>query len=153
MKAKDETIKFYSVNNEQVLRHQNNYKEELEKVNSEKQELNSKIRDLQRNIDELYVNRKSEAAMVLEVEHLKEDNIRLLQLLKTTNEFKDFAYLSEDVSGGIRFVRSYENKVKARPKSTTSRVKNDRVDPRNNNNWVPMDVRFCFNNLGLQFCF
>jgi hypothetical protein len=36
----------------------------------------------------MYVNRKSESAMLLEIEHLKDDNIRLLQMLKTTEEVK-----------------------------------------------------------------
>jgi chromosome segregation ATPase len=144
IKAKDETIKFYSVNNEQVVRHQSVYKDEIDKAKAEKDELQKKIRELERNIDELYVNRKSEAAMAVEIEHLKDDNVRLLQLLKTTNEYKDFAYLSEDVSGGIRFVRSFENKQRNRPKSTSMRVSEkaryEKINPSNDNNWVPMDV-------------
>jgi chromosome segregation ATPase len=159
IKAKDETIKYYSVNNEQVVRYQNIYKEEIDKLKSEKADLESKTKELQRSIDDLYVNRKSEAAMALEIDHLKEDNIRLLQLLKTTNEYKDFAYLSEDVHGGIRFVRSSENN-KTRPKSSsirmTERVKYEKVNPKNEFNWVPMDAyNFAFefrdrNNLELS---
>ena len=37
-------------------------------------------------IDEFHVNKKSEAALLLEIEHLKDDNVRLLQMLKTTDE-------------------------------------------------------------------
>jgi chromosome segregation ATPase len=142
-KAKDETIKYYSVNNEQIIRYQSDYKEELESVQREKVEKENRIRTLERQIDELYINRKSEAAMSLEIDHLKEDNIRLLQLLKTTSEFKDFAYLAEDVSGGIRYVRSTIDQNIKRPKSSM-RIKDkmhyEKVTPRNDLNWVPNEA-------------
>lgn len=52
----------------------------------EKTELENKIRTLESKLDDFYVNRKSEAALLLEIEHLKDDNIRLLKMLKTTDE-------------------------------------------------------------------
>ena len=74
---------------------------EREKIHSEE-----RIRDLERKLDELYLTRKSETALQLEIKHLKDDNIRLLNMLKTTEEFKDFAYLAEDCVGGVRYVKS-----------------------------------------------
>jgi hypothetical protein len=141
-KAKDETIKYYSVNNEQIIRYQNQYKEDLENTKKEKSQLEDKIRQLEKQIDELYINRKSEAAMSLEIEHLKEDNVRLLQLLKTTNEFKDFAYLADDVSGGIRYVKSTidQNIKKSKSMRTKDRLHFEKVTPRNDLNWVPMEA-------------
>jgi chromosome segregation ATPase len=142
-KAKDETIKYYSVNNEQIIRYQNQYKEDLDNAQKDKAELENRIRSLEKQIDELYINRKSEAAMSLEINHLKEDNIRLLQLLKTTNEFKDFAYLAEDISGGIRYVRSTIDQNIKRPKSSMrlkDRMHYEKVTPRNDLNWVPMEA-------------
>ncbi len=86
MKAKDETIKFYSVNNDYAIKNNNTFKGEIDLLKKEKDDSDTKIRELERRIDEMYVSRKSESAMLLEIEHLKDDNIRLLQMLKTTEE-------------------------------------------------------------------
>lgn len=86
MKAKDETIKFYSVNNDYAIKNNNSYKNEIDQFKKEKEEFENKIKDLEKQLDEMYVSRKSESAMLLEIEHLKDDNIRLLQMLKTTEE-------------------------------------------------------------------
>ena len=37
----------------------------------------------------MYVNRKSEAGLLLVIEHLKDDNIRMLSMLKTTEEVSE----------------------------------------------------------------
>lgn len=34
----------------------------------------------------MVINRKSEAGLLLEIDHLKQDNVRLLNLLKSTEE-------------------------------------------------------------------
>lgn len=123
IKSKDETIKYYSVNNEQTIRSQNLYKEELEKNKKLYEESQDKIRNLERTIDELYINRKSEAGLLLEIEHLKDDNIRLLKMLKSTDEYRDFAYLAETVSGGIKFINTECNclqKQKCKCKTSTA---------------------------------
>jgi len=46
--------------------------------------LQGKIVENQRTIDSLLISRKSEGTALLEVEHLKSDNERLLKLLKCT---------------------------------------------------------------------
>jgi hypothetical protein len=168
LKAKDETIKYYSVNNEQTIRSQNIYKEELDNSKGMNKNLEEKIRSLERTIDELYVTRKSESTLLLEIEHLKDDNVRLLQMLKTTDEYKDFAYLAENVSGGIKFIKTTEemntsqNKNLSRSKSaikpsTIQKYKNhnhnfipecqkkqmEKEDPFNGDNWVPADAYRC----------
>ena len=84
--AKDETIKFYSVNNDFAVKNNNVFKNEIDTASKDKEELEHKILNLEKQLDEMYVNRKSESAMLLEIEHLKDDNIRLLQMLKTTEE-------------------------------------------------------------------
>ena len=101
----------------------------------------TKVSSLQKQLDEFYINRKSEAGLLLEIEHLKDDNKRLLNLLKNTEEYKDFAYLAEDSSGGITFVGS-NNKVKVitakNKKKMDPNVKGN--DPNNEDNWVPHEV-------------
>lgn len=88
MKAKDETIKFYSVNNDYAVKNNYTFKTEIDQLKKEKEECELKIRDLEKQLDAMYVSRKSESAMLLEIEHLKDDNVRLLQMLKTTEEVR-----------------------------------------------------------------
>lgn len=77
----------------------------VQKLNNEKESLEDKIKDLEEKIDNMYITKKSETALQLEIDHLKDDNLRLLNMLKTTEEFKDFAYLAEDCTGGVRYVK------------------------------------------------
>ena len=90
--AKDETIKFYSVNNDFAVKNNNVFKNEIDTASKDKEELEHKILNLEKQLDEMYVNRKSESAMLLEIEHLKDDNIRLLQMLKTTEEVNNYFF-------------------------------------------------------------
>ncbi len=77
----------------------------VQKLNNEKESLEDKIKELEEKIDGMYITKKSETALQLEIDHLKDDNLRLLNMLKTTEEFKDFAYLAEDCTGGVRYVK------------------------------------------------
>ena len=90
----------------------------------------------------MYVNRKSEAGLLLEVEHLKDDNIRMLTMLKSTEEYRDFAHLAEDSSGGIRYINPDKFKPKGGLlKKCEEKFRKDR-DPLNDDNWVPITVSF-----------
>ena len=82
-----------------------------------------KISELEKKIDSLYVEKQSEGGLLLEIEHLKDDNLRLLQMLKSTNEFKDFAYLSETEAGGVRFCKPASAKKAATPSATSAKGK------------------------------
>lgn len=143
LRAKDETVKFFSVNQDQNIKSQGLLHEELDKFKKDKYDLNSKVSVLQKQLDEFYINRKSEAGLLLEIEHLKDDNKRLLSLLKNTEEYKDFAYLAEDSSGGLTFVNS-ENKVRVITGKT--KKKNEKTaknnDVSNEDNWVPHEVYY-----------
>ena len=46
---------------------------------------------------------------MVEVEHLKADNARLLALLKSTKEFKNFSDLADASHGRIHFSQSESN--------------------------------------------
>ena len=76
------------------------------RVKENNNKLQDRINELELKLDDFYLSRKSESALLLEINHLKDDNIRLLNMLKTTDEFKDFAYLAEDCTGGIRYIKS-----------------------------------------------
>ena len=144
LKVKDEAIKYYTVNNELTQRYTNTYKDDLEQQKVLNKRQADKISELEKQIDSLYVQKQSEGGLLLEIEHLKDDNLRLLQMLKSTSEFKDFAYLGETEAGGIRFCKP--SSAKKSVAQTSSNVKagkgipNSKKDMLDNQNWVPSDA-------------
>jgi hypothetical protein len=97
-------------------------RDEINDLKDKNDELRNKLKDKQIEIEDYFLNRKSEAAMQLEIDHLKNDNIRLLELLKTTPEYQDFAYLLED-STGVRYVKS-NNKLNKLGSSSNCKCNN-----------------------------
>ena len=89
--AKDETIKYQIKSNEINQKNNMTFKDELEQQKLINQKQIEKISELEKKIDEFYIQKESEGSLLLEIEHLKDDNIRLLEMLKNTSEFKDFA--------------------------------------------------------------
>ena len=161
LKSKEDTIKNFTINNELTQKYSNTFKEELQQQKQLNKKQSDKISELEKQIDLLYTQRQSEGSLLLEMQHLKEDNNRLLQMLKSTNEFKDFAYLSETVPGGIRFVKGTTSKRKSATNTgaNTSSIQNPNTsivstslstrktsipnsnkDILNNENWVPSEA-------------
>jgi len=137
---------------------------EIEKLKREKEQMSEKIDYLEQQLEEFYINRKSESGLLLEIEHLKKDNVRLLGLLKSTDQYKDFAYLAEDTSGGVMFVKDKETNHKHQPsnKSFSRKVKDVKncrqkdfieYNTENNVNWVPMDAYKCANDFSRKYQF
>lgn len=113
MRVKDETLKYYTVNNRLTQQYSNGYKQDLEQqILINKQQANE-ISALKKKIDALYVKKQNEGTLLLEIEHLKDDNIRLLQMLKTTDQFADFNYLGHTSTGGIRYIRPCDEPEKS----------------------------------------
>jgi hypothetical protein len=155
VKNKDDTVKFYSVSNDFNQKNQEISLIELDKLKREREELQEKIDSLEKQLEDFYINRKSESALLLEVEHLKEDNLRLLNLLKNTEDYKDFAYLAEDCSGGVMFVKGKEesklecNNSKKRSCSFSGKLQGVKqckkkeyleTTTSNDENWVQVEV-------------
>jgi chromosome segregation ATPase len=61
-------------------------------------DLERELEDTRRRLDEVVMTRKSEGTALLEVEHFKADNERLVQMLATTKEFEAFGKLALDTS-------------------------------------------------------
>lgn len=83
----------------------------------------------------MYLNRKSEAGMQLEIEHLKNDNGRLLKMLRETEEFKDFSALAGDSTGGVRYIKPAK---KTYSTAKRSRAETDKL--KDESYWVPGNV-------------
>lgn len=78
-------------------------KGELDAKNVELEVLKKRLKNTEKSIDTLFLNHKTEGEFVSELEHLRLDNQRLLDLLSKSNEFKILGQFIED-SGGAHYV-------------------------------------------------
>ena len=130
-----------------------NFENEKYKLLSESQ--NKIIIKLQKEIDDLYKNKQTESNLILENENLKKDNIRLIEMLKSTNEYSEFSYLNFSNKNGIKFVEQPKFDVrKARDMVEQLKIKENIKN--NKKNWVPNEALYLIQdynkkyNLGLN---
>ena len=110
LKAKEESIKYFTINDNLEKKYQYNYKNELEKERNENKKLQEKINQLNNQIDGLYVQNQSESLLMLEIEKLKNDNIRLIQMLKAMKYAENLESLNTDSSSVIKSIKIYDKK-------------------------------------------
>ncbi|CAG9315044.1 unnamed protein product [Blepharisma stoltei] len=101
-------------------------KQELEEKTKELELLQRRLRFTEKSIDNLYLNNRTEGELMLEVEHMRNDNKRLLELLNQTQEYKHLAQYLED-SKGAHYVQSSKRSKKGQ--------KTDELE-----NWVPQEI-------------
>ena len=106
--SKNEKIKNYSVENRLMQKKSIKYKDILDNQMGINKRQNNKIIDLEKQLNDYLLKKKDETALLLEIELLRKDNIRLLQILNTTEEYKDFCHLEKTAPGGVRFIRPKE---------------------------------------------
>ena len=110
IKAKEESIKYFTINDNLEKKFQLNYKVELEQEKNKNKALQNKINQLNKQIDALYVQNQSESLLMLEIEKLKNDNIRLIQMLKAMKQAEDLESLNTNSSSVIKNIKIYEKK-------------------------------------------
>lgn len=71
---------------------------EVEKKDKQILELQKELEEQRRKFDSVVMTRKSEGTALLEIEHYKADNERLVQMLAQTKEFAAFGKLALDTS-------------------------------------------------------
>ena len=94
----------------------------------EVEELRRELELTRRQLDEVVMTRKAEGTALLEIDHYKADNERLVQMLSKTQEFHNFGKLALDsitdgFSGGIRYLNpdKQPRKCHPRPKSPSGK--------------------------------
>lgn len=138
IKEKDNKIKYMTVNNAINMRYSDSFQTEVDKYKLINKSQKERIDELEKEINDLYINKKSEGNLIMENQHLKDDNLRLLEMLKTTNEYKDFAYLNETIPGGIRFV--HDPPLSKKHKHECERREAENLLKKNNENWIPNEA-------------
>jgi hypothetical protein len=139
LKEKDEALRNYNVNNTLSQKHTNEYKNDLELQKNLNNIQREKIIELQKKVDQLFSQKQNEGSLQNQIDHLKDDNNRLITMLKSTNEFKDFAYLGETIPGGIRYIRGNEKKTYQTKKGKNT-IQNSQKEILDNQNWVPTEA-------------
>ena len=86
--SKNDCIKNYSVDNKLIQQSSNNYKNLLSSQININKNQNNKIHNLEGVISDYSIKKKDESALLLEIELLKKDNLRLLNLLNSTDEYR-----------------------------------------------------------------
>ena len=159
LKQKNQKIKSLSLNHKLNQNERDISKKELEEQKKINKRQNKMISDLQKKLDITNIHKKNEGALALEVEHLKEDNIRLLEMMKDSSDpaIRNFAFLDNSSSGGIRFIRPSNSKndivrnplsgKERRARSTQSnrayRAHRDTEERKDANNWIPVEAYEC----------
>ena len=114
---------------------------EIEDRNHEIESLQAELAEMHKRNEDLVFKSRSEGLSMLEIEHLKSDNMKLVNLLKKTKEYKQFAEYIED-SGGAVHISAH---------SLSPKAKKSRKDARKDmlGDWVPAEVASCFYLIGL----
>ena len=102
---KNDKIKNYSVDNKLIKKTSEKYKDIANKQMNINKTQDKKIINLEKQIADYSINKKQESALLLEIELLRKDNIRLLNILNSTEEYKNFCYLGQTAPGGIRYIK------------------------------------------------
>ena len=159
LNKKNQKIKSLSLNHKLNQNERDLTKKELEEQKKINKQQNKMISDLQKQLDIINIHKKNEGALAVEVEHLKEDNIRLLEMMKESTDpaIKNFAFLDNSSSGGIRYIRPKSNKSdlvrkpisgKDRRSRSTQNYKSyksnkEMKDRKDANNWIPLEAYEC----------
>ena len=110
LKAKEESLKYFTINENLEKKFQLNYKKDFEEEKNKNKNLQNKINQLNKQIDALYMQNQSESLLTLEIEKLKNDNIRLIQMLKAMKHAEDMETLNTNSSNVIKNIKIYEKK-------------------------------------------
>ena len=152
--TKNNTIKNYSVDNKLIQKTSDNYKDILNKQMNINKNQDKKIRNLEKKVGDYALKKKDESALLLEIELLRKDNIRLLHMLNSTDEYKNFCYLGQTAPGGIKYIKPKEehkapvykplSKKKERERTLSEykkyKTNHERKIEKEDRNWVPLEA-------------
>ena len=152
--SKNDCIKNYSVDNKLIKQASNNFKNLFQnQLNINKNQTNQ-IVNLENVINDFSIKKQDEAILLLEIEMLKKDNIRLVNLLNGTDEYRDFCHLGITPPLGIKYIRPIEEKKEEIKKPLSKKEERERTLTeykkymenkkkkleKEDRNWVPLEA-------------
>jgi hypothetical protein len=90
--------------------------------------LKHELSEANRTMDKHHVEKRAEGTIMLELEHYKADNARMIKLLNTTKEYTEFGDFAQDNKGSVRYLAGDKKYGKAE-------VQGDEED-----SWVPQEA-------------
>ena len=152
--SKNDLIKNYSVDNKLIRQSSDNYKNLFQNQVNLNQKQKNQIRDLENTVSDYSIKKKDEAALLLEIDLLKKDNLRLLNLLNTTDDYRDFCHLGMTPPLGIRYIKPVEEKKEQKNKPISKKEERERnlteykkymankkkKLEKEDRNWVPLEA-------------
>jgi len=86
--------------------------EELQKELTDKRrkirELEEELASVKKQFDEAVLTRRAEGSALLELEHYKQDNEKLVAMLGSTEEFQGFGQYATDSGSSVHFLKVHE---------------------------------------------
>jgi hypothetical protein len=152
--SKNDCIKNYSVDNKLIKQTSNNFKNLFQnQLNINKNQTNQ-IVNLENVINDFSIKKQDEAILLLEIEMLKKDNIRLVNLLNGTDEYRDFCHLGITPPLGIKYIKPIEEKKEEIKKPLSKKEERERTLTeykkymenkkkkleKEDRNWVPLEA-------------
>ena len=132
LRKREETIQELRVNTDLTNKQIQKSNNELDLIQLTNKSQKDKIDSLEKELNNLYISKKSEGNLLLENKHLKDDNVKLLELLSVTKEFGEFASLQLTLPGGIRYVTEMDLPIGPRARSEAIKLKLKNITA-----WVP----------------
>lgn len=111
--------------------------EELELKNAENNKLRKQVVDFEATMQDLYVSRKGNGTQQIELDSLKADNERLLELLKGTSEYADMDDSSITAKANSTKTKAKGKEDKKLNKSASGATGNKQ---KINNDWIPTEA-------------
>jgi len=87
LEQKNDEIKMNNLRLASMTERMQDIEEELELKSGENNRLRNQVADLEKSVMDLYGSRKGEGSIHVELNNLKADNERLIQLLRETAEY------------------------------------------------------------------
>ena len=91
LEKRDNEIMHMNTQNKMLEKNYKDIEDELEMKSGENNRLRKQVADLEAAMNDLYVSRKGNGDLQVEISSLKQDNEKLLALLRETCEYADFS--------------------------------------------------------------
>lgn len=124
--------------------------EELEMKSGENNRLRKQVADLEKAVQDLYVSRKGNGSLQIELDSLKQDNERLIALLKETTEYCDMddnQIQGAALNKSLNVVGLGTGGAAKKAKASKDNAHNDSVQggaqsskEAKNNDWIPTEA-------------
>ena len=113
LKFKEESVATLKAANEQHRDRASALDEELQAAQTQIELLHEEMQKKEDEIEQVYLQKEGRApsTYMVEIAQLKEDNKRLMDMLRNTKEYKDFATYVDDSGGVVRHIEGPQRKT------------------------------------------